>query len=199
MRFEKWLLSELDRLIVILNGGKGSGNFGHAGRPGKVGGSQPQKRKEKKRRYDMNLDELEKDIVSLDYEYSGIYAQDGERIFHKSGNKNSVMYTRSEIDRMFGKILTHNHPGGWAFSQEDLDFQEQARLFEIRAVTDTYTYSIKNEDWANPENVFRNNFRQAIISVSQRETKYTGRDFNHEVLKEYAKTAGLKYERIKHA
>lgn len=33
------LNSKLDSLIKTLNGGKGSGNFGHGGRPGKVGGS----------------------------------------------------------------------------------------------------------------------------------------------------------------
>ena len=30
---------QLDYMIFVLNGGPGSGNFGHAGRPGKVGGS----------------------------------------------------------------------------------------------------------------------------------------------------------------
>lgn len=33
------LLARIERLEVLLNGGKGSGNFGHSGRPGKVGGS----------------------------------------------------------------------------------------------------------------------------------------------------------------
>lgn len=35
----KKLNNKLDSLIEALNGAKGSGNFGHAGRPGKVGGS----------------------------------------------------------------------------------------------------------------------------------------------------------------
>lgn len=35
----KKLNNKLDSLIKALNGAKGSGNFGHAGRPGKVGGS----------------------------------------------------------------------------------------------------------------------------------------------------------------
>lgn len=37
----KKLNNKLDTLIKALNGAKGSGNFGHAGRPGKVGGSGP--------------------------------------------------------------------------------------------------------------------------------------------------------------
>lgn len=37
----KKLNNKLDSLIKALNGAKGSGNFGHAGRPGKVGGSGP--------------------------------------------------------------------------------------------------------------------------------------------------------------
>ena len=36
----KLTLHEVDRMIKVL-GGKGSGNFGHKGRPGKVGGSGP--------------------------------------------------------------------------------------------------------------------------------------------------------------
>ena len=35
----KKLNNKLDNLIKTLNGGEGSGNFGHGGRPGKVGGS----------------------------------------------------------------------------------------------------------------------------------------------------------------
>ena len=35
----KKLNSKLDNLIKTLNGGEGSGNFGHGGRPGEVGGS----------------------------------------------------------------------------------------------------------------------------------------------------------------
>lgn len=35
----KELANKIERLEVLLNGGKGSGNFGHSGRPGKVGGS----------------------------------------------------------------------------------------------------------------------------------------------------------------
>ena len=33
------LKNRIERLEVLLNGGKGSGNWGHQGRPGKVGGS----------------------------------------------------------------------------------------------------------------------------------------------------------------
>ena len=33
------LKKQVDNLEVLLNGGKGSGNFGHSGRPGQVGGS----------------------------------------------------------------------------------------------------------------------------------------------------------------
>lgn len=32
---------DLDRMKLVLSGGQGSGNFGHAGRPGKQGGSAP--------------------------------------------------------------------------------------------------------------------------------------------------------------
>lgn len=35
------LKAKLDKLEIALNGGKGSGNFGHAGRPGERGGSAP--------------------------------------------------------------------------------------------------------------------------------------------------------------
>lgn len=37
---KKLTLADVNRMIAVLNGGEGSGNFGHAGRPGKVGGSQ---------------------------------------------------------------------------------------------------------------------------------------------------------------
>lgn len=37
------LLLKLSRIEKLLNGGKGSGNFGHSGRPGKIGGSGKEK------------------------------------------------------------------------------------------------------------------------------------------------------------
>ena len=36
------LKAKVERLEKQINGGKGSGNFGHAGRPGKIGGSAPE-------------------------------------------------------------------------------------------------------------------------------------------------------------
>ena len=33
------ILKAIQVIALVINGGKGSGNFGHAGRPGKLGGS----------------------------------------------------------------------------------------------------------------------------------------------------------------
>ena len=51
---------DLDRMKLVLSGGKGSGNFGHAGRPGKRGGSAPGKGEKStaKKKYGSILDHL---------------------------------------------------------------------------------------------------------------------------------------------
>lgn len=39
MKRNEAIKQAIEAISMVINGGKGSGNFGHSGRPGKVGGS----------------------------------------------------------------------------------------------------------------------------------------------------------------
>lgn len=57
----------------------------------------------------------------------------GKVIIDKSqGVVNRVDFTQAEADSMRGGVLTHNHPGGTAFSVDDLAFLRAHDLHEIR-------------------------------------------------------------------
>lgn len=68
------LRNKLSKLEVILNGGKGSGNFGHSGRPGKIGGSgkgdsgdgksKPTKEASSEKEFDSSKSELYSKVLS---------------------------------------------------------------------------------------------------------------------------------------
>ena len=50
-------------IFIITKGGEGSGNFGHAGRPGQVGGSAPDKTEEQKKSGMQSLEELDGTLI----------------------------------------------------------------------------------------------------------------------------------------
>ena len=87
------------------------------------------------------------------WENATIIDSNGNTVFHKVGKKDRVSFTYGEMARMKDAILTHNHPNevktrwwgavGSPFSMADIMMAVNADLAEIRAVTPTYTFSLK--------------------------------------------------------
>ena len=75
--------------------------------------------------------------INLPFERATVYDAHGKVLFHKDGNASHVDFTDAEIERMGGTRLTHNHPDGNSFSDEDLAFAAGADLAEIRIVCGT--------------------------------------------------------------
>jgi|GEM_PF-1444970 len=79
----------------------------------------------------------------------------GKILIDKRGESTSVNFVQSELGKMKDCVLTHNHPRGWGFSENslgrignsfspaDIYLAISANLSEIRAVTPTYTFSMK--------------------------------------------------------
>ena len=87
------------------------------------------------------------------YEIGGIYNKKGQALLIKDGNnpaitgdkRHFVTFTRDEQKLMAGNIMTHNHPGGSAFSDADIHFLWLHRGAEIRALAPDRTYRMINK------------------------------------------------------
>jgi len=182
-----------------VNGGAGSGNFGHAGQGnGEVGGSGKGKED-----HAPTMQEFEARIANQEFETIGVFFQDGTFLFKKDGDKNHVPFINSEIAQMPLKVLTHNHPTSSTFSEDDLRLLAYSGLQEIRAVAKdgTAVYSMKNLEGHKKitESEFETYFSIAIRKTmsSPEYLNMSDQEKNNNTLVEFAKISGLTYERIK--
>ena len=76
-------------------------------------------------------------------ETARLYGGDGKQIFKKDGSTSEVIFSRTEIKKMKGGVLTHNHPNGGCFSPEDVNMLRHGKLQEIRAVTKSGVYRLQ--------------------------------------------------------
>lgn len=91
----------------------------------------------------------ERIISGNKHETAIVYKSNGEILFQKKGDKDSVKFTREQIKSMDGKILTHNHPNGSIFSPQDINIMRRGNLFEIRACNNNGAYVIRrSEKWS---------------------------------------------------
>ena len=137
--------------------------------------------------------------------------EDGAILLEKGGTKSQVGFKQSELDKMYGQILTHNHPNGSSFSPMDLSTAGHVNLKEIRAVGKEYRYSMKppeghetftSEMVADIESQFK-------IEKDKLYGKYYGRVMNnemtskdawmehsHEIWNSIANSRGFLYSRV---
>lgn len=86
-------------------------------------------------------DAREQAIESFEREFVGAYFEDGlvvdskgNEILHKKGARATIVFDESDIEKMRGNTLIHNHPTGSSFSPEDVLFAVQSEMAEIIAV-----------------------------------------------------------------
>lgn len=144
-------------------GGPGSGNFGHAGRPGAVGGSAFGPSEAFRREVGTTAAEMEAEPLpaSLKAAEDRLRGEPREHIFIVdatgkvvdhigSDHKDMVVVETDDKDYSFkDAILTHNHPSGSGLSVQDGVSAAGQNLAEIRAVVSDGTYSLKRwrEQW----------------------------------------------------
>lgn len=170
----------------------------------------------------------EDEIRGLGREHLSIFDENGNEVFRNIGSKTRVG-TNPALEK--DNIVTHNHPSmdtkgmqrpdnGGSFSRQDIIGSIQNDAKEIRAVTSTYTYSLKRPaggwrsgGWKDGE--FIGNDARVYKTTSQKVTKqlqsyvfnYKGDSkvaarrarsvYAHLISKEFAKTAGYEYTKQK--
>lgn len=112
--------------------------------------------------------------MNKNHETAVVIDKDGNILIDKRGAKYSVSFTKQEVEQMKDAILTHNHPRGWAFKENqigrignsfsypDIELAIVQDLAEIRAVTPLYTFSLKRPEkgWGVTNTVLKRYFNQ---------------------------------------
>ena len=84
-------------------------------------------------------------------EYAFAFSAEGELLLHQTTAATSrVTFDAAAIARLPGAVLTHNHPGGRSFSEEDVTFAMRVGLAEMRVVTARSRYVLRppNDRWS---------------------------------------------------
>lgn len=128
---------------AAVKGGLGSGNFGHAGRPGERGGSAP--KGSTATNLQTALRNAESAIRGRSDEHLYLFDRDGNEIFSTVGNAESVGIA-SGVETT-GATMTHNHPVdptrldyAPSLSTGDIRSALDHRLAQVRAVGDRFDY-----------------------------------------------------------
>ena len=88
----------------------------------------------------------ERIISGNKYKTATIYDKNGNIVFKKKGNADSVSFTVQERKKMKGCVLTHNHPDGSIFSPEDINMLRVGDLDEIRACNNNGAFVLRRSD-----------------------------------------------------
>ena len=104
----------------------------------------------------------EKSLGRRSKETMEVYGPNGEYRFSKRGDINSVSVSALDIPKLYGAVVTHNHPSGGSFSFTDLKFLKRMPISELRISVANGSYYIrKPEEWS-----------QDISSVTKMEKAY---------------------------
>lgn len=155
------------------------------------------------------------------HETGVLFNKDGNIVIDKRGGSRSVQFTKDECLLMNDGIFTHNHPGAWGYSENDIrrignsfSIQDIAlavgnNLAEMRAVTPNYTFSMKRPDggWGisvkelmklyNDENrnlqlEFTRRINKGTLTISQASATHF-----HILWKRLSKKLGFDYSKMK--
>lgn len=135
------------------DGGKGSGNFNHEGRPGKIGGSggggssseggeksSKEHSTEKTSKISKKVYPNERSFKDSKIEKSVLYDDDGSVLLEKTGSERQVRFSRQELEKFRGKVFTHSHPQDVTLSPADLMRMQEYEIKQVRAVTSKGVY-----------------------------------------------------------
>lgn len=133
-------------------GGPGSGNFGHAGRPGEVGGSSAgDSTSHLPEDVAYVLRAREEKLKDLDYEAAAVLSPTGDVLHYLSSYAKDYIKIDENIN-LTDTIFTHNHPGSSGLSIDDGKVAVAKNIREMRAIgADGRVHSLRREGDTWPE------------------------------------------------
>lgn len=138
------LSRRLDEIEKMINGGKGSGNFGHSGRPGEVGGSGSGKGGNIK---------VHEGSKEMDY----FYAEDGDRILASGKTREEALAKAKEAVKKMGEELRKKSPvrkqDEWFVTVQEIEDEYKKRGAEMDENAGEVESAIyeTGETWTGPK------------------------------------------------
>lgn len=86
------------------------------------------------------MEEVEKELSQNTYETAVCFNKKGKAIFAQIGNEDSIKFTKTQLLRMKGMDVTHNHPNGTPPSPEDLYLLKDYKANSFRTTGTDGTY-----------------------------------------------------------
>jgi len=129
-------------------GGPGSGNFGHSGRPGEVGGSGVGDSTAHLPEHTASMLRVrEQTLKDLSYEAAAVITPTGEHLhFLTNYAKDYIKIDASLKDSLVDTIFTHNHPSSSGLSLDDGQVAVTMNMREMRAIgADGRVHSLRRE------------------------------------------------------
>lgn len=149
-------------------------------------------------------------------------AKAGKFLFENRGTATFVSFTKDQLSQMRGAVLTHNHPSGNSFSDQDVLLAHQVGMQEVRAIApDGTVYRLREgkRPWSDySEDEIKNGLLDAEIRANftvrpvlePRVTEWekgnkegnslspneASKIHTHWRMQEFAEITGLRYERI---
>ncbi len=205
--------------ISVQDGGEGSGNFNHEGRPGKVGGSgegggSSSKQESKEKSYTGKISRKvypnERAFKNNRVEKAAVYDDDGSVIFEKTGSERQVRISRQDLVKFKGKVFTHSHPQDVTLSPADLMRMQEYEIKQVRAVTSKGVYvagytgkwkkQFKNDEELKQYELSIN--KEALkTAISKHESKewtqeYADNYYQHKAVQKMSEELGFDYRFI---
>ncbi len=163
------------------------------------------------RRVQRVIAEYENKWAGLPVENAVIISKSGEVLAETAGSEMQVGFTRSELRKMRGAIVLHNHPDVASFSKDDIATAATQRVAEIRVVDAQYTYSMKPAKGGWNKTLWQKIIEPAMVDAGSkvykrmRKAEHDGKmtqaqfdaDHYHEVWEDVAKQTGIIYRRQK--
>jgi len=132
------------------------------------------------------------------------YDQGGNEVLRVGGTADEVKIPRAAYGVLRNTVVTHNHPGGRSFSEDDIIAAVELDLFELRAVAREFTYRLRRPErgWGKRaidelQSAFDEVYQliDQLVASGAITQRVADRVFHHELAKRFAAKVGAQYRR----
>lgn len=136
------------------------------------------------------------------------YDLQGNEVLRLDGTADEVMIPRAAYGMLRNSVVTHNHPGGRSFSEEDIMTAVELDLIELRAVSREFTYRLRRpgRGWgARAMDELQDAYDAAsrtvdhLVATGRATQEVAGQLAHHELAKQFAARVGAQYRRNQEA